>query len=186
MTYYSLDYFRNNSTLYKLAEKYDSTEQKGNNDRVLNGGEIKLFSNEIKSLGLEFDFAQVKDSKYLDKFQENFERAQNQEKERNELIKDKKGEYEINIVERNGKKMYAIKVLKEINCGSVSSDLNLPGGAIAKNNAGYGQYDYDGHHISNKPMQNQVIYVDINDLNATSWKNIGRGFVDWITNWESD
>ncbi len=183
MTYYSLDYFRNNSTLYKLAEKFDSTEHKGNGDRVLNGNEIKLFSNEIKSLGLDFDFAQVKDAKYLDKFQDDFERAQNQEKERKELIEDKKDEYEIEEeVKQDGKKMYRIKVLKETNCSGVSSDLNLPGGAIAKNNDGYGQYDYNGRHISNKPMQNEVIYIDINDLNATSWKNIGRGIVDWITN----
>ena len=173
--YYSLDYFKNNSTLYKLSEKYDSTEEKGNNNRTLDGNEITLFNNEVKSLGLKFDFNQINSENYLDEFQIKYERASEDKIAREDLIKNKteKGEYKIEKVNRNGKEMYAITALKDINCGALSRDLDLPAGVIRENNDGYGQWDYNGHHISNKPMKNVTIYVNIQDIGSASvWRTI--------------
>jgi len=176
MVDYSLDYFKNNSTLYKLAEECDSTQNNGNNNRILDNNEVSIFNNKIKSLlGNDFNFEKIGDEAYLDNLQIEYERAISNNEEREKLINEKteNNEYKIEPFVKDGKKMYEITVLKEINCGQVSKDLNLAGGAIAKNNYGYGQYDYNGHHISNKPMQNVTFVVDANDMCPTSsWDNI--------------
>ena len=83
---YSLDYLKNNSTLYKLAEKYDSAENKGNNDRILNGKEVSLFTAELKSRGINFDFSKIKDSDYLSGVDKQYAKELKQAEKRKELI----------------------------------------------------------------------------------------------------
>lgn len=181
MSQYSLDCFKNNATIYALAEKYDSKAQKGNDDRILNNNEIKLFNHELSSLGISFDFNQIRNDDYLNEFETNLERAQYDAEQREKLIKDKESEYKIEMIEKDGKKMYKITVLKEVNCSGVSSDLNLPAGAIAKNNAGYDKYS-NGTYVGNIQMQGREIYIDINDLNGKTWLNLGRMIYDGIKN----
>ena len=181
MAYYALELFKDNSTLYKLAQKYDSVDNGGDDNKILDKNEIKLFNTELKGLGLEFDFKNLKDEKYMDDFQIKYERALLDQVPREELIREKNqsGEYEITPFERDGVKMYKIKIKKEINCSGVSSELNLPAGAISDNNSGYTHWDGpNGTYIGNKPMKGETIYIKLKDLNGSSWGSKFRNMLD--------
>ena len=165
---YSLDYLKNNSTLYKLAEKYDSAENKGNNDRILNGKEVSLFTAELKSRGINFDFSKIKDSDYLSGVDKQYAKELKQAEKRKELINALKDEYSIEQFKNsNGEMMYRITPKKDVNVSGVTSDLKLVAGTIAENNDGYGQWDGpNGGYIGNKQMKGVSFVIPERALGA--------------------
>ena len=182
---YSLELFKPYSNIYNEASKCDAVENGGNdNGKIDTATEKALFTQNLQNLNLGVDFDMFGNEQYMKNLEKNYKLEQAAQKDREQLIKKKtdKGEYTFELVNNNGKQQYKITVLKEINCGEVSEDLNLPSGVIDKNNSGYGQYDYNGHHISNKPMQNVSFYIDVCDLNATSFKNTLRAIKSAIFN----
>lgn len=177
---YSLDYFRNNSTLYSVAVKYDSATGTGNNDRILNGKEIQLFTNDLKQKGIDFNFDKIKDVDYLENIDKTYKKEAAMAKEREALIEEMKDDYTITKTkDENGNVFYQITAKKDVNLSKLKSDLKLPSGVVSENNAGYGQYDYNGHYIDNKPMKDVTIKVPERALGAS--KGVLESIWDWIT-----
>ncbi len=174
-TQYSLDYFKNNTTLYNLAAKYDSSSNIGNNDRILNGKEIQLFTLELKNKGINFDFSKLNDKEYLENTDKTYQKEVENAQKRENLIEEMKDDYSISkIKDQNGNVFYRITALKDVKLSQLKSDLKIPAGVVSEYNDGYGQWDNNGQYIENKEMRGISIKIPERQLGAN------QSVLDWF------
>lgn len=177
--HYSLDYFKNNSTLYNLASRYDSNTEGGNNDRILNGNEIKLFTTELKKRGINFDFTKLSDTDYLGNIDKTYQKEVEYSKKRENLIEEMKDNYSITkFKDNNGNVFYKITAKKDIILSQLKDDLKIPAGVVSEYNHGYGKWDNGGHHIENKSMKGITIQIPENQLGAK--QSLGESLYNWF------
>ena len=61
-------------------------------------------------------------------------------------------------------KVYDITAKKDINLAGLKKELGIKAGIISNCNDGYGQYDYNGHYIENKPMKGVTFHIPVESL----------------------
>ncbi len=76
-------------------------------------------------------------------------------------------------------KVYDITAKKDVNLAQLKEELGIKNGVISNNNAGYGQYDYNGHYIENKPMKGVLFHIPVNSLGEEIDE---RSFLDKLKN----